>query len=290
MEEFTMKVLVAVDQSPESQMALRYTCHLMEQADARIDAVYVRPDETDIVPESVYGPFVGKEELAKWLEQQQENVEEQVLGSCWVCEAVKTPCTPRIVTGDPADEILHIAHSEGYDLVVLGASEHSAIKGFLLGTVHAKVLHHAQLPVLIVRNFRPIKRVVVAFRGSDCDQAAMEFIAPLFFYRKPEITILHISEKETRQHDGVAQACLMNGEKALSEFDHAPVAKMACGNFVEELLKDVAAERYDLIVMGAYGIHRPKYAKLISDDALNIARLTTRPVLVYREKTQHDGK
>jgi hypothetical protein len=39
-----------------------------------------------------------------------------------------------------------------------------------LGAVHAKVLHHARLPVLLVRNFRPIKRILVAYRGSQCDQ------------------------------------------------------------------------------------------------------------------------
>jgi hypothetical protein len=59
---------------------------------------------------------------------------------------------------------------------------------------------------------------------------------------------------------------------------------MTCGEFVEEILKDVAVHRYDLIVLGAYGHERPKYLKLISADALNLARLTTRPILVFRER------
>jgi hypothetical protein len=39
------------------------------------------------------------------------------------------------------------------------------------------------------------------------------------------------------------------------------------------------------VVLGAYGHRRPKYLKMISDEALNIVRLTTRPVLVYRDKS-----
>jgi nucleotide-binding universal stress UspA family protein len=54
---------------------------------------------------------------------------------------------------------------------------------------------------------------------------------------------------------------------------------------VDEILKAVAVERYDLLVLGAYGHQRPKYLKMISDEALNLVRLSTRPVLVYRDQT-----
>ncbi len=43
-----MKILVAVDESEESQRALQYACHLMAYAEAKVDAVYVKPDEADM--------------------------------------------------------------------------------------------------------------------------------------------------------------------------------------------------------------------------------------------------
>ena len=55
------------------------------------------------------------------------------------------------------------------------------------------------------------------------------------------------------------------------------------GDFVDEILKDVARSRYDLLVLGAYGHNAPKHLKLLSDEALNLVRLTNRPVLVFRE-------
>ncbi|MBF0509036.1 MAG: universal stress protein [Deltaproteobacteria bacterium] len=281
-----MKVLVAVDKSEASQVALQYTCHLLEHFDAKVvDALYVKPDEADLGPETLYMPFVAKDQVKAWIEAEADAVGEQVLSSCNVCETGKVPCWPRIATGEPADEILHIANSEGYDMIVLGAHGRSSLRGFVLGTVHAKILHHACQPVLIVRNYRPINRVLVAYRGSECDQGALEFIAGLLAKKKPQITVMHVQENVRAESDGVAKSCLYKGEQTLRKLDHVPVAKSTKGDFVDEILKEVATERYDLIVLGAYSHQPPKHLKLISDEALNIARLTTRPILVYRDKT-----
>lgn len=285
-----MKILAAVDKSEESQTAIKYICHLLEHFDAKVDALYVKPDESEIAAETVYMPFVGKQDLSAWLAKETEAVGEQILTSCTTCGPGNIPCWPRIVTGEPADEILNIAHTEGYDMIVLGSQGSSSLKGFFLGTVHAKVLHHAQKPVLIVRNFRPVQRVLVAYRGSDCDQKSLEFTAYLLSKKKPEINVLHVQETGRQESSEVAQSCLIQAEKTLLDLNHAPISKSAKGDFVEEILKEVATGRYDLIVLSAYGHRRPKYHKLISDEALNIARLTTRPVLVYRDMGPDTGK
>ncbi len=94
--------------------------------------------------------------------------------------------------------------------------------------------------------------------------------------------MLHVQETGQRESDEFARASLQRGAQILREFNYDPITKMVKGDLVEEILKDVAVHRYDLIVLGAYGHKRPKYLKLISDEALNLARLTTRPILVYR--------
>ncbi|TCP59311.1 nucleotide-binding universal stress UspA family protein [Tumebacillus sp. BK434] len=53
--------------------------------------------------------------------------------------------------GVPSDVILKEAEAGGYDLLVLGAEGHGVVESVLLGSVSAKVLHYAKLPVLIVR-------------------------------------------------------------------------------------------------------------------------------------------
>jgi nucleotide-binding universal stress UspA family protein len=286
-EVLAMKVLVPVDKGAESQLALRYACHLLEnREDADLDALYVKPDLVEMAPESVYAPFHSAAGLEKTLNADAARVGQQIRSVCNEYVSGKLECEPIMAVGDPADEILHAAQTGDYDLIVLGSHGRSSLRGFLLGTVHAKILHHARQPVLIVRDFRPIQRVLIAYRGSQCDQGALRFVSPLLANRNFDITILHVQETERGETEELAQACLLQGDETLKQLGHTPKTKMAKGDFVDEILKDVVVERYDLIVLGAYGHKRPKYLKVISDEALNLVRWTTRPVLVYRDKNE----
>src|SRR5665647_2290903 len=280
-----MKILVAVDKSEESQQALRYTCHSLEHFEADVDALYVKPNLVASVAETSYAPFTTREDVEKDIEIQAEKTVEEIFESCEICLGGKVPCEPLVAVGDPAEEILNLANEGAYDLIVLGSQGRSTIRCFLLGSVHAKILHHALQPVLLMRNFRPIQKILVAYRGSRCDQGALEFIAPLFAKHKPEITILHVQETALGESEEFAEACLMTGDETLRSHGYTPVKKMAKGDFVDEILKAVTIERYDLLVLGAYGHNLPKYLKVISDEALNLVRLSTRPVLVFRDKT-----
>jgi len=278
-----MKILVAVDKSEESQQALRYTCHLLEHFPAIVDALYVKPDVVEST-EGAYAPFTTKSDVERAIEAEAEKTVDEIIESCSICVGGRIPCNPFVAVGDPADEILNFANQGYYDLLVLGSHGRPSLRGFLLGAVPAKVLHHSLQPVLILRNFRPLQKILVAYRGSQCDQGALEFIAPLFARKKPEITILHVQETDRGESPEFAATCLLTGEETLKQYGFTPIKKMARGDFVEEILKAVAVERYDLLVLGAYGHKKPKYFKVLSDEALNLVRLTTRPVLVYRDE------
>ena len=281
-----MKVLVAVDKNPETYTGLEFTCHLLENQNAVVDAIHVKPDLADIVAEG-YAPFLSKGGLEGEIEGDVNEVRRQFEDACQSCLSAKIPCRLVIEDGDPAEEILNTAESEKYDMIVLGSHEQSYLRGFLLGAVHAKILHNAEQPVLIVRQFREIHSVLVVYRGSETDKAALEFTAPLLTGKNAEITLLHVQETGQYESDEFASQSLQQGAQILRKFDFEPITKMTKGDFVEQILKDVAVHRYDLVVLGAYGHKRPKYLKLLSDEALNLARLTTRPILVFREKTRH---
>ena len=281
-----MKVLVAVDKSPESHMALAYTCHLLEHFDADVHALYVKPDEVEMAAESFYAPFFSKDGLKDWLDSDAIQVESWALETCEYCLAGKIPCHPMIATGDPAEEILQTAREGDYDMIVLGSHGHSALRGFLLGTVHAKILHHTRRPVLIARDYREIKRVLVAYRRSKCDQDALKFVGPLLARKKPGITVLHVQENGRGPASESADACLAQGDRTLSALGHAPEIKTRAGEYVDEVLKEVKSFPYDLVILGAYGHTRPKFLGAISDEALNLVRSTTRPVLVFRDKSE----
>jgi nucleotide-binding universal stress UspA family protein len=282
-KEAIMKVLVGVDKSQESHIALAYACHLLEHFDADVHALYVKPDEVDIAADSFYAPFFSKDGLEKWIDAEALQVRQEAANSCKHCLAGKVPCEPLVAEGNPAETILEQTRNGQFDMIVLGSHGRSHLKGFLLGTVHAKLLHNATKPVLIVRDFREIKKVLVAYRGSSCDQQALHFIAPLLTRRKPEITIMHVQETGRGETEEFAQACVRDGYETLRKFGHEPLTKTLSGDFVDEVLKEARGSRYDLIVLGAYGHNRSKFMQLISDEALNLVRSTTRPVLVFRD-------
>jgi len=280
-----MKALIAVDKNPETFVGLRYACHLLENCAAEVDALHVTPDLKDVAGES-YAPFLTKDGLEGAIEAEVQRVEQLFGEACEPYTEAKLRCTLQVIAGDPADEILNAAQTDGYDFIVLGSHEQSYLRGLLLGAVHAKILHYAQQPVLIVRQFREIRRVLVVYRGSDTDDAAVRFTAPLLKHKKAEITLLHVQETLRGESDEFARSSLQKGAQILRAFEYEPITKMAQGEFVEEILKEVAVERYDLVVLGAYGHKQPRYLKMISDEALNLARLTTRPILVYRDKAE----
>jgi nucleotide-binding universal stress UspA family protein len=281
-----MKVLVAIDKSPESHMALAYACHLLEHFDADVHALYVKPDEVEVGPESFYAPFFSKDGLKDWIDSDALQVQDKALNTCQYCLAGKVPCEPLIATGDPAEEILETAQQGDYDMIVLGSHGHSALRGFLMGTVHAKILHHTKRPILIARDFREIKRVLVAYRGSQCDQDALKFVGPLLVRKKPQITVLHVQENGRGENTEFAQACLLEGDRTLKELGHEPEIKTKKGEYVDEVLQEVKSSPYDLVILGAYGHSKPKLLRVISDEALNLVRSTTRPVLVFRNKSE----
>ena len=51
--------------------------------------------------------------------------------------------------GHPAQVILGMA-AQGYDLVALGSRGLGSIEGFLMGSVSSRVVHHSQVPTLVV--------------------------------------------------------------------------------------------------------------------------------------------
>jgi nucleotide-binding universal stress UspA family protein len=62
------------------------------------------------------------------------------------------PIIKRAMLGDPASEILNLLENDpSIDLVVMSTHRLNAKRRFLLGSVTNKVVHHAKVPVLVMR-------------------------------------------------------------------------------------------------------------------------------------------
>ena len=154
----------------------------------------------------------------------------------------------------------------------------------LLGQVHTQVIHHSNRPVLIVRELRNIHRVLVAYSGSSCDQEALNFIGPMLRKKKPEITLMHVRDTDDEESEEFADGCVLKGTSTLKKLKHRPQTKLVEGKVVEEVVREIALNNYDLVVLGAQGFGKSGRFNILSDRSLQIIRRTTRPVLLYRPK------
>jgi nucleotide-binding universal stress UspA family protein len=57
----------------------------------------------------------------------------------------------RLAKGDPAEEIIRAARTEGIDLVAMATHGHRFVKDLLLGATVDKVRHELAVPVLLVK-------------------------------------------------------------------------------------------------------------------------------------------
>ena len=56
-----------------------------------------------------------------------------------------------ITFGDPVDQVLKMAKTKKFDLIVIGARGKGRIKEFFLGSVSNSILHNSTIPVLLVK-------------------------------------------------------------------------------------------------------------------------------------------
>lgn len=278
-----MKVLVAVDRDLESRLALRYACHLLEHFDAEVEAIHVKRDVGNIILEDFDIPFLKKDHKRK-IDELTKEVEAAISDACEICLEGKVPCEPRILVGDPVEVILREAGDKDVDLIVLGCHRSSALREMLLGQVHTQVINHASRPVLIVRELRNIHRILVAYSGSSCDESALNFIGPMLLRKKPEITLMHVRDTDDQESQEFADGCVLKGESTLKKLAHQPKVKLVEGNVVQEVVREITLDNYDLVVLGARGFGKSGRFNILSEKSLQIIRRTTRPVLLYRPK------
>jgi nucleotide-binding universal stress UspA family protein len=72
-------------------------------------------------------------------------------GSKKILSGAKLAFTPHVLTGDPAAAVVKFAEDNGADLIAMGTRGLGSAASLLLGSVAAKVLHHAKVPVLFDR-------------------------------------------------------------------------------------------------------------------------------------------
>ena len=137
------KILVGYDGSKGGKTALQRAAVIARESKAEITALWVReplPRHSDLP-----GEYEEESEAAdEYFKERQREVADAAKQ-----HGINIPCETH--RGHPAKTILRFADEGGFDLIVIGHSDHSELWGRLLGDTADRISDHAHCSVLIVK-------------------------------------------------------------------------------------------------------------------------------------------
>jgi nucleotide-binding universal stress UspA family protein len=199
----------------------------------------------------------------------------------------------RVVVKEGAAQALLDA-STGADLLVVGARGLGGFRGMLLGSVSQHCLHHATVPVAVVRpgaaTGRDQERVVVGIDGSEPSLTALRWALDEGRRRPATVTVVHswrmpyvggspwvVNVYDTDEWEKAAVDVLAGALEAEDTSGVRIEQEVVHGSAPLSLLE--ASRTADLVVVGSRG--RGGFAGLLlGSTSLHVARHATCPVVV----------
>lgn len=176
------KVLVAVDFSDESEVAVKQALDIARQQGASLTLLHVGvvPEQPVGIPSSMqttvneYMSLVNEHLAAD--RKRLQTLNERISGQ-------GAEISQMVLDGIPADGIPKAAAEVGADLVITGTHGRTGVKRFFLGSVAEKVVRLSQKSVLVARSLKDesggYKRMLVATDFSETSERALEMAVSL---------------------------------------------------------------------------------------------------------------
>jgi nucleotide-binding universal stress UspA family protein len=200
--------------------------------------------------------------------------------------------------GYPDEEILNACQDLSADLLTVGAKGTSGLARFFLGGVTARVMRYAPCSVLIARPERTsIRRIVMAFDGSDSARAAAALLLAFPLPAEAEVQLLTVLPPRSPYPPSYGPASMPHGGDEFTAIRDLSVHKgyfMGAGRqastHVEEgdpaasLLDYAEKKNSDLIVLGSHGNGLPErfHRFLLGSVSEKVARYAPCSILLVK--------
>jgi len=274
-----MQILIATDDSPYAEAALRLSAHLLRGRLA---------DEPPAI-------------LTVIKREADRPLADAILARAR--EVLQIPnLRTRIRVGPAAEEILREAEEGSYDLLIVGERrDRSLITRLLEGSTAMRVAEHAPCPVLVVKGrVGPIRRLLLCDSGAPSRSILSRVTAQLaeLLGGEEEITVLHVMSQISASPDVQGKELQASAEELIEErapegellewdvqileqLHIRPHPQVRHGLVVDEILAEAQSGDYDLVVIGAHP--GEGWQRILLDDlAREIILHLDRPVLVVR--------
>ncbi|MFN6980300.1 MAG: universal stress protein [Brevundimonas sp.] len=280
------KVLACIDASLYSSSVCDHAAWAATQLKTDVQLLHVLDRAPDAVPTDVSGS-IGLGASEHLLEQLASLDEQRGRLRMERGRAILDQAEKRVRDQGVADVTTALRHGglvdtvheleEDARLVVLGKrGEHADFAKLHLGGSVEQVVRASHLPVLVAsREFRPMRKLLIAFDGGPSSRKAVDFLLSDPAFMAYECHLVHAGKpKADDPHLAWARARLAEwgGAHQVVERPGEPEA------VIEVYARD---HGIDLLVMGAYG-HSPIRRFIIGSTTSAMIRIANLPVLLFR--------
>jgi nucleotide-binding universal stress UspA family protein len=264
------RVLCAVDFSDFSLDALRHGMVLAKWYSAQLTVLHMYPVSRPLPVEAPWN-------VPLFVKVEKEAIEEAVRRFCApVLAGFADPVEVVAAPGDPGTDIVREAERLPADLLILGTHGRSGFERLVLGSVTEKVLRKVRVPVLTIpppvrEPGSPLyKTILCPVEFSDASVRALEYALSLAREADARLIVLHVIEDVLGStaaaelgHLSVPEYSRQLEQDAIARLQAAipeearvwcrPDERVVQGRAHREILKVVADERVDIVVMGVQG-------------------------------------
>jgi nucleotide-binding universal stress UspA family protein len=195
------KVLLAVDNTRPSQMAVRYAVHMSKiVSDLRFVLLNVQPMVSQFLKDEARTSASARKQLEKvqnkhvqfsqhLLKEYRREMASQGIQS----DQIETRTQPRNL--GYAKDIIDVAQEKDYDVIVVGRRGLSGIAKLYAGSVTTDILEQSQvIPVWLVDGTAPAGDLLLAVDGSEASLRMIDHVSFMLTGAKnASITMLHIT-------------------------------------------------------------------------------------------------
>jgi len=147
-DQVLRKILIATDGSENAEKAADFGIQIAGLSGAKVYAAYV----IDTTP--YYSIPLDQVWSKEVYEQVEKTGHEITAGVEKTAKAAGLEAESIILKGDPAEKIVNFAEEQNVDMIIVGSLGKGKFERLVIGSVSEKVVRHAKIPVLVVREHK----------------------------------------------------------------------------------------------------------------------------------------